>query len=164
MYPFHATCDRLRQNRTAGGFTLIELLVTLSIAAILLTIGVPSFSYVLEDSRMDRGQSSLVDAIQFAQSEAVKRNAVVTVAPVSGGDWANGLSVMLSAEQLRRLEGLTGVSLSCVGACTTLSFSGAGTSTAQTFRLCSTRGSSGREMTLYATGKVKSASWGGCGA
>ena len=62
------------------------------------------------------------------------------------------------------LDGLSGVSLSCVGACTVLSFSGAGTSTAQTFRLCSTRGSSGREMTLSATGKVKSATWGGCGA
>ncbi len=164
MSQLHAACRGLTRTPVSSGFTLIELLVTLSIAAILLTIGVPSFSYVLEDSRMDRGESSLVDAIQFAQSEAIKRNAVVAVAPVSGGDWSSGLSVTLGAEQLRLLDGLSGVSLSCVGACTVLSFSGAGTTTAQTFQLCSTRGSSGREFTLYATGKVKSQSWGGCGA
>jgi prepilin-type N-terminal cleavage/methylation domain-containing protein len=163
MPQFHAACRGFTRTPASGGFTLIELLLTLSIAAILLTIGVPSFSYVLEDSRMDRGQASLVDAIQFAQSEAIKRNATVAVAPVSGGDWGSGLSVTLGAEQLRVLEGLSGVSLSCVGACTVLSFSGAGTTTAQTFRLCSTRGSRGREMTLYATGKVKSTAWGGCG-
>lgn len=147
------------------GFTLIELLVTLSIAAILLTAGVPSFSYVMEDSRMDKGQSSLIDAIQLAQSEAVKRNAVVAIAPSAGTDWTSGLSVTVGvdAEQLRSLDSLSGVTLSCVGDCTDLSFSGAGITTAQTFRLCSSRGS-GRQMTLYATGKVKSSSWSGCSA
>lgn len=163
MVQFHRSSRAIRRTAAIGGFTLIELLVTLSIAAILLTLGVPSFRYVMEDSRMDKGQSSLIDAIQFAQSEAVKRNAVVAVAPSSGADWTRGLSVTVGAEQLRSLDSLSGVTLSCVGDCTGLSFSGAGTTTAQTFHLCSNRGN-GRQMTLYATGKVKLGSWSGCNA
>nr|WP_158651866.1 GspH/FimT family pseudopilin [Marinobacterium profundum] len=163
MYQFQRSCRASRRAPVIGGFTLIELLVTLAIAAILLTLGVPSFRYVMEDSRMDKGQSSLVDAIQFAQSEAVKRNAVVVIAPSAGTDWTTGLSVTVGAEQLRSLGSLSGVTLSCVGDCAGLSFSGAGTTTAQTFHLCS-NGGSGRQMTLYATGKVKSGSWSGCSA
>jgi type IV fimbrial biogenesis protein FimT len=153
---------RVECRAACGGFTLVELLVTMTIAVILMSIGVPSFNYVLDDTRMDRGQSSLVDAVQLAKSEAVKRNASVSVSPVAGSDWSTGLSVKVGAQELRQFQALNGTSLSCVGDCTALAFSGAGTTAAQTFRLCSSRGA-GREMTLYVTGKIKLGSWNGCG-
>ncbi|WP_290652054.1 prepilin-type N-terminal cleavage/methylation domain-containing protein [Aquisalimonas sp.] len=38
--------------RKLNGFTLIELMVTVVVAAILLTVGVPSFQYLLQNSRL----------------------------------------------------------------------------------------------------------------
>ncbi len=61
------------------GFTLIELLVTVSISAILLGIGVPSFSNAVKNSRVGVDYNELVQALYLARSEAVKTSSLVTV-------------------------------------------------------------------------------------
>lgn len=99
------------------GFTLIELMVTLAIAAIVLTIGVPSFQSVIRNNQLTTRINSLVGAINLARSEAIKRDATdAATAPrprrvaicakaastntcVSAGgktDWSNGWMVFLS--------------------------------------------------------------------
>jgi type IV fimbrial biogenesis protein FimT len=55
------------------GFTLIELLVTISIMAILLGIGVPSFRGMIEANRLSSASNDLLSGLQFARSEAIKR-------------------------------------------------------------------------------------------
>ena len=57
-----------------NGFTLIELLITLTIAAILLSIGVPSFQYVIQSNRVSTQTNELVTALSVARTEAVRRN------------------------------------------------------------------------------------------
>jgi type IV fimbrial biogenesis protein FimT len=61
------------------GFTLVELLVTLTIAAILLAVGVPSFRTVIQNNRLITGTNDLVSILNFARSEAVTRGIRVTV-------------------------------------------------------------------------------------
>ena len=62
-----------------SGFTLIELMVTLSIAAILMGIAVPSFQTVIKDNRIVTQTNQLVTALNLARSEAIKRGVRVTV-------------------------------------------------------------------------------------
>jgi len=64
--------------RTAG-FTLLELIITMSIAAILLTIAVPSFRYVTNANRIAGEVNGLLGDLQFARAEAIKEGRNVTV-------------------------------------------------------------------------------------
>lgn len=67
-------------NKTAG-FTLVELIITLSIAAILVTVGIPSFRSVMADSRLVTFANKFVSDLALARSSAVKyqRNAQMCV-------------------------------------------------------------------------------------
>lgn len=77
--------------RRAAGFTLIELLVTIAIIAVIAGIAAPSFQNMLATQRVRSATGDLISALNFARSEAVKRNRVVTVSP--GASWAAGWSI-----------------------------------------------------------------------
>lgn len=66
---------QIRRN----GFTLIELLITVVLAAIVLTLGVPSFRSLVQDNRMTTHLNTLTADLALARSEAIKRGARVTV-------------------------------------------------------------------------------------
>ena len=80
------------------GFTLIELLVTLTIAAILLGVGVPSFSTAIQNNRLISSTNDLVSVLNLARSEAVTKGLRVTVCKssdqatcdTSGSGWEQG--------------------------------------------------------------------------
>ena len=81
----------------AGGFTLIELLVTIAVAAILLTIGVPSFQELFNRNRVATVTNDFLTGINYARSEAVKNAQTATIcmsndqATCTGNTgWANG--------------------------------------------------------------------------
>lgn len=61
------------------GFTLIEMLVTISIATILTSIAVPSFTKMVERNRISSGTNEFLSALILARSEAVKRSQSVSV-------------------------------------------------------------------------------------
>ena len=80
-------------RRVLRGFTLVELMVTISIMAILMMIAVPSFNEVTLSSKLTALANNFVASAQFARSEAIKRNATVTLSEASGG-WQNGWMVL----------------------------------------------------------------------
>jgi type IV fimbrial biogenesis protein FimT len=82
------------------GFTLIELMVTLTILAVLVGIGVPSFRTFVENQKVKTGSFELMTAVMMARSEAIKRNATVTLTPTAGDAWASGWSVLLGTTKL----------------------------------------------------------------
>ncbi|MFN2308478.1 MAG: GspH/FimT family pseudopilin [Gammaproteobacteria bacterium] len=82
--------------KTFSGFTLIELMITLAIAAILLTVGIPSFQAVFQSNRLATQANELIGAVNLARSEAIKRGANVTVRASTGG-FQNGWCVHLNA-------------------------------------------------------------------
>lgn len=62
-------------------FTLIELLVTLAIAAILLTVGVPSMRDLIRNNHLAAATNTFVSTLNIVRSEAIKqgRNATLCV-------------------------------------------------------------------------------------
>lgn len=84
-------------NRTIAGkgFTLTELLITVAIVAILGGMAVPSFMTMVEKNKTITFVSDFRAAMYQAQSEAVKRNAIVTIRPKNRDkkDWLIGWEV-----------------------------------------------------------------------
>lgn len=80
---------------------MVELAVTLSIAAILFAIGVPSYRYVTNSNRVSSEVNSLLMDMQYARSEAIKEGRSVTVCPVKAGQcnatssWESGWIVFM---------------------------------------------------------------------
>ncbi len=77
------------------GFTLIELMMVVVIAAILATIGAPAMLNMIQANQLSAEKNRLVASINFARSEAIKRNQVVTLNRSSGSnnDWSDGWSI-----------------------------------------------------------------------
>lgn len=110
-----APVPSVRQGQT--GFTLIELIVTMAIAAILLTVGVPSFSTVIKNNRLVSQTNSLVTDLNIARSEAVKRatsvvlcnssnpNAAAPTCSGSGNNWSSGWLVFVDANTNSTFDG-----------------------------------------------------------
>lgn len=67
------------------GFTLVELLVAVSIAAILLAVGIPSFRSAIASNRLTSTTNDLVGSLAQARSEAIRRGVRVTVCMSANG-------------------------------------------------------------------------------
>lgn len=78
-------------NRQAG-FTITELLVVSTIVAILLAIGVPSYRYVTNSSRMSAEINGLLGDVQYARAEAIKEGQPVSVCVSSNGTTCSGVA------------------------------------------------------------------------
>lgn len=83
----------MMQIRRASGFTIIELLVVMTIAAIVLTLAVPGFGAFIRANRAEVQSSALVNAFNYARSEAVRRGQAVRITSMGGGDWQAGWRV-----------------------------------------------------------------------
>jgi type IV fimbrial biogenesis protein FimT len=56
------------------GFTMIELLVTMTVAAILLMLAVPSYTEFMRNTRIRGTADSIAGGIRLAQTEAIRMN------------------------------------------------------------------------------------------
>jgi len=72
------------------GFTLIELMVTVSVAAILLTVGVPSFRDLIAANQLATQSNAFSGFMNLARSEAVKRGVRVSVCASDSAASGNG--------------------------------------------------------------------------
>ena len=99
------------------GFTLVEMLVVMAISAILIAAAVPSFQAITASSRASSASGMLISSLEFARSEAIRRNQAVTVcrttnanaaenvlscsetagAGFDGNDWGSGWIVFAKA-------------------------------------------------------------------
>ena len=104
-------------KKSTQGFTLIEMLIALSLAMIILSFGVPSFSSLIKDGRVTTFTNSLVTDVNFARSEAVTRGATVILCrstnpgadnPGCGGTantWTTGWLIFVSGDTNTTYDG-----------------------------------------------------------
>lgn len=88
MTPFTQLNQVRRRN---GGFTLIELMITVLVLVILAAVATPSMSKLIATQRVKAAAGDLHMALLKTRSEAIKRNAAVTLK--SAGTWAAGWTV-----------------------------------------------------------------------
>jgi type IV fimbrial biogenesis protein FimT len=141
------------------GFTLIEALVVISIMAVLAGVGSASFVWLNQATQIRSATFDLIADLDFARSEAVKRNADVVIAPVDGA-WLNGWTVTDGVTVLRQRAALTG-QISFAAAPVTLTFDGAGRAVLNTvgnFQICPPSGASvnGRNVRIDPSGLSRS--------
>lgn len=142
----------------SGGMTLIELMITIFVLAILAMIGVPSFQNASLGSRLAAAANNLLASVQLARSEAIKRNAAVTLCASSdgatcagSGGWEQGwIIVDAAAAVIQSHEGLSfGYRITQTGGTSALSFQSIGIgATAATFTVCRDDPIGGQERVL----------------
>lgn len=112
----HIASDELQTARTrpnagicstATGFTVIELMLTLTVAVILLSIGIPSFTDLIRRTRLSSTMNQLTSDLYAAKGEAIKRNLRVLVCAktpspanscAASTDWSSGWLVCFDAD------------------------------------------------------------------
>lgn len=113
------TASFISARKRLRGTTLIELIITLSIAAILMSIAVPSFQDIIQTNRIASATNEMVRALYLTRSEAINRGADVSICtssnteaatPTCGtANWDSGWLIMASDGTLIRV-GKPGVS------------------------------------------------------
>jgi len=67
----------LATHTAQGGFNLIEVMVSLTVLAILIALGAPSFGEWLQNQQIRAATEAMVNGMQVARGEAIKRNLAV---------------------------------------------------------------------------------------
>lgn len=67
-------CAAGHKRRSEGGLGLVELLVAMTVAAVLLSVAIPSYSRLIRAGRLTSSVNDFVAAINQARLEAIKRN------------------------------------------------------------------------------------------
>lgn len=99
----HATAAPASSPRH-GGFTLIELLTTLGVLAVLGMLAAPSLVRLTTGQRLKNLSGDLYTTLVLARSEAIKRNANVSITPARAGQWQYGWSIGNPSDALVKLH------------------------------------------------------------
>ena len=68
-----------------NGFTIIELMICVMLIALLLTLGVPSFTNTIEQNKLATEINSLISTLRYARSASVKTGKRITVCRSNDG-------------------------------------------------------------------------------
>lgn len=71
-----------------AGFTLIELMITIVVLGVLIMLAMPTFSAWIQNTRIRTTAESIVNGLQVARGEAVRRNSPIQFVMGAGSSWA----------------------------------------------------------------------------
>lgn len=171
MHPGHSpVTTRIRKHH---GFTLTELMVAIAVMAILLAIAVPSFTSATLGTKLTGYANALVGSATLARSEAIKRNAVVTMCVSTDGSncttggWEQGWIILAGTTVLNK-QSAASAGFKFTGTASSLDFQPTGVGATQaTITLCQatpTAGAQERVVSISATGRpsVSTTTTGSC--
>jgi type IV fimbrial biogenesis protein FimT len=114
--------------RRHAGFTLIELVIGLMILGLLAGMALPSFRAWIQNSQIRTGAESVLNGLQVARAEAVRRNLLVEFQVGAGSSWT--VSIPTTGEVVQTRSGADGSAKAAVvpqpGGATIVTFNGMG--------------------------------------
>ena len=145
------------------GLTLIELLVAISVAAILLAVGVPSFQNTFANNALTATSRDLASTLNTARMQAVNVRSDVSVSPVDG-NWNSGWKLAaarpdLLEEQDDPFSPRSKVTVNQVGTTGAVTFFARGgvNNGGAVFKVCHADLDEGRRITISFLGKIQTA-------
>lgn len=89
-----------------SAYTVVELLVVVAVISVLLMIAAPAMTDVLQTNRIVGTTNSLISALQYARSEAIKRNSLIVICKGTANagcdhdsDWNDGWIVFADTDR-----------------------------------------------------------------
>lgn len=112
MQRFHAGRPRdFGRRRRIGGFSLIEVMVTVVVLAIAMSIAIPSYTYLINTSRLTSASNEMVASLQLARSEAIRLNRNVAVCRsdngttcATGSAWNQWITIVVTGSNVLRVS------------------------------------------------------------
>lgn len=74
-------------HKQQQAFTLIELLITMALFAVLAAFAIPSYQQMVQNTQIKSAADSILNGLQVARAEAVKRNTDVQFEFRTGSAW-----------------------------------------------------------------------------
>lgn len=160
-------------SRRAGqvaGFTLVELAVTCAVIGILAVVALPAMHWMINAGRLQGHASDISAALQMARSEAVRRNASVTVCGSGNGTacdgrWTNMITVVTGSNEVLQVMAVRPpVQLSA--SANSITYRANGFTTAASFTVClptTAPRQNQRIVSVTAAGRVSTARADGAG-
>lgn len=114
------------------GVTLIELVIGIAIVGILMAVGLPSYATWIQNTKIRTASESILNGMQLARAEAVRRNANVQLAFGTASSWTISIPATAPAtgEQIQArsaAEGSSNVTVAMTPAgATTITFNSLG--------------------------------------
>jgi type IV fimbrial biogenesis protein FimT len=109
------------RRRGERGFTLIELMTAVSVLTVVAAVAAPNLRSFSASQSVKALASDLASDLLLARSEALKRNANVTLTP-SGTSWTAGWTVTSGGTQLSGRGAFTSDTLALSGAPSSITF------------------------------------------
>lgn len=100
--------------RGHAGFTLVELMIGIAIVAVLMVMGLPSFTAWLQKGQIRTAAETIQAGLNFARSEAVRRNTKVSFT-MAGPDSTWSVAIVSPAQTLQSRSGSEGTGNAVVG-------------------------------------------------
>ena len=118
----------MRISSRRCGFSLIELMIGIVIFGILIMAGLPSYTAWLQNTKIRTAAESIVNGLQLARAEAVRRNTNVRYVFGTDTDWTVAVVTPLTTIQSRSsAQGSVGVIVTRTpAAATTITFNSFG--------------------------------------
>jgi len=163
--------------RIYRGFTIIELMITISLLAVMVVVGVPSFNSIMNTNETAANSNAFLSALKVARTEATKRRQNIIVcasnnqSDCASNDWSDGWIVFEDTDGGNDFDaGETIIDTYNLQAGFTVTRASAGpdqilfaatglsdSTVAQTFTVCKSNTTSGRILTVERSGLVTGA-------